>query len=253
MGTPVPGGWPSEHYQWMGDENQNPMTPVPIMPGGGNYLFKAEKEILTKLIQKFPDKVMLNEYIGECFLKYYDICRVESWPALGFMVPPEPDPGGRGFFTSPQRLLVGNQDKTDDPLPLMWIPMVQALVHEYVVLQDGELLYDLKLFHMKDKSEELFRLNRIDCGPVDVFKTGKLNEDGWIDFAVAGPEGNIGIFSCEGEMPLKKVGVNLCESIEDLRLEDVDLDGDMDMIARSDEKEHRYLINLGEWRFSSEH
>ncbi len=146
-GYPPPEGWPDGHYPLSYDSQTETFTP--IMPGGGNHLFKAERKMLSILEDEYygEDEIMfLNESIGECYLEYYDVCRVESWPGYGIVKSRQ-----AGHKTIPERLTVNvQQSKELLPLAVQWVPMMQALAHRYVILQDGQNAFAPDLYwHME--------------------------------------------------------------------------------------------------------
>ena len=102
-----------------------------IKPGGGNQMYKAYEHIFETLKDLPGSKMFMTENFGECFLKYYDMVRVESWPALDCV-----DTESRGMFTYAKNLKVELEAKSDY-LPVQYIPFIQALSHEYMIVQDG--------------------------------------------------------------------------------------------------------------------
>ena len=102
-----------------------------IKPGGGNQMYKAYAHIFETLEELPGKRMVMTENFGECFLKYYDMARIDSWPALDCV-----DTESRGMFTYATDLKVELEEKSEY-LPVEFIPFIQAVAHEYLIMQDG--------------------------------------------------------------------------------------------------------------------
>ena len=118
---PVFNGLPSlgVHTEYLTDPDGNR-----IKPGGGNQMYEAYAHIFETLEELPGTRMVMTENFGECFLKYYDMARIDSWPALDCV-----ETASNGMFSYATDLKVELEEKSEY-LPVEFIPFIQAVAAE---------------------------------------------------------------------------------------------------------------------------
>jgi hypothetical protein len=107
-------------------------TNNPIPPGGGITQYKAQNDMLDYLQTEYPNRIRVNEGLGDCFLDKYHIVMADSWPGGSFAKTQTV-----GFCTFASELKVKQIDRSN-LLPVTWIPFTRAIAGDRVIFQGSQ-------------------------------------------------------------------------------------------------------------------